>query len=47
MDPEPVLTHQDVTTIIGMIAAIQRDVESIRQLLEEDDDDDEDSREES
>ena len=32
------MSHQDVTTIMGLIGDIQEDVEAIRWLLEDDDD---------
>jgi hypothetical protein len=37
---EPLLSHQDVTTIMSAIARIQEDVQRIRELLEEDDGED-------
>ena len=37
MQPEPVASHQDVTTIMDLLGRIQSDVEKIRVALEEDD----------
>jgi C4-type Zn-finger protein len=34
---EPPISHGDVTTIMGMLGDIRRDVQRIRILLEEDD----------
>jgi hypothetical protein len=34
---EPLISHTDVTTIMGLVADIQHDVRVIRILLEEDD----------
>jgi hypothetical protein len=34
---EPPISHNDVTTIMGLVADIQEDVRAIRALLEEDD----------
>lgn len=33
---QPVVSHQDVTTIMRLLGDIQRDIERIRLLLEED-----------
>jgi len=32
---EPVVSHQDVTTIMRLLSDIQRDTEKIRRLLED------------
>jgi hypothetical protein len=37
MDREPLISHNDVTTIMGLLGDIQRDVRVIRELLEDDD----------
>jgi hypothetical protein len=42
---EPPISHQDVTTIMGLVADIQRDVREIRLLLEEEDDGEEETPE--
>jgi phage host-nuclease inhibitor protein Gam len=34
---EPLISHQDVTTIMRLLADIQRDVVRIRQVLEDED----------
>jgi hypothetical protein len=34
---EPPIDHRDVTTIMGLLGDIQRDVAQIRRLLEDDD----------
>ena len=34
---EPLISHRDITTIMGLLAAIRHDVQRIRILLEEDD----------
>jgi hypothetical protein len=34
---EPLISHQDVTTIMRLLGEIQQDVQEIRDLLEEDD----------
>jgi len=41
MQREPLISHTDVTTIMGLLSDIQEDVLAIRQLLEEDDGDEE------
>jgi hypothetical protein len=33
---EPLINHRDVTTIMALVADIQRDVRRIRNLLEDD-----------
>lgn len=40
---EPLISHGDVTTIMGFLADIKRDVQRIRILLEEDDGEEEES----
>jgi phage host-nuclease inhibitor protein Gam len=35
---EPVISHRDVTTIMALLGDLHRDVERIRQTLEDDDD---------
>jgi hypothetical protein len=42
---EPPISHQDVTTIMGLVGDIQRDVREIRLLLEEEDDGEEETPE--
>jgi hypothetical protein len=37
VQPEPLASHQDVTTIMGLLGDIREEVIRIRQLLEEDD----------
>jgi hypothetical protein len=42
---EPPISHQDVTTSMGLVGDIQRDVREIRLLLEEGDDGEEETPE--
>ncbi len=37
MQPEPPISHRDVTTIMRMVGDIQYDVRWLRRLIEEDD----------
>jgi hypothetical protein len=42
---EPVISHRDVTTIMGLLGDIKSDIRRIRLLLEEDDDGEEEAPE--
>jgi hypothetical protein len=37
LNVDPLVSHQDVTTIMRLLSDIQRDTEKIRRLLEDDD----------
>ena len=45
MEAEPVISHEDVTTLMGMIGDIQADVAAIKRLLSEDDGEEEEEEE--
>jgi hypothetical protein len=36
VEPEPLISHQDVTTIMEMLGDIRADIAAIRGVLEED-----------
>jgi hypothetical protein len=40
---EPLISHNDVTTIMGLLGDIKSDVQRIRTLLEEDDGEEEEA----
>jgi hypothetical protein len=45
VEPELVVSHEDVTTLLGMIGDMKADVAAIKDLLSEDDGEEEEEEE--